>query len=163
MMAFNVLNILIVRMQNIDYEHNRKLGRAAWDLVRYDGKEAFYKGLVPIAIAWTNVRVTQELMAQMRHPSYPNSYHMWPLIFLGGCLLAHPFMLLGMRVQCGVILNNTKRQHYKNMFTTASYLKRKQGLRGFYQGFAPAFLVYSASSYYSLKECFGDSIKILKK
>ena len=46
-MILNAWNVLIVRMQNIDYEHHKSLRRAVFDLVRNDKHRALYKGMVP--------------------------------------------------------------------------------------------------------------------
>jgi len=48
------------------------------------------------------------------------------------------------------------------MFTAMHYIKQKYGIRGFYQGFAPAFLVYCAMSYIALKEATFDTYWIIK-
>ena len=47
MMAINVLNIVTIRMQNIDYEHNKSLRRAIKELILIDKHRAIYKGLFP--------------------------------------------------------------------------------------------------------------------
>lgn len=46
-MVVNACNVLIVRMQNIDYEHHKSLRRAVVDILRNDKHRALYKGLLP--------------------------------------------------------------------------------------------------------------------
>jgi hypothetical protein len=55
LMISNALNILTVRMQNVDYPNNRSLFRAVKDLVLIDKHRMFYKGLFPISVACTNL------------------------------------------------------------------------------------------------------------
>jgi hypothetical protein len=54
-MALNAANIVMVRMQNVDYRHNRSLLRAIADLFIVDKHRMFYRGLVPISIACANL------------------------------------------------------------------------------------------------------------
>lgn len=44
---WNPLNILIVRMQCLDYPH-RKFRKALWDMVTVDKHRMFYRGFVPV-------------------------------------------------------------------------------------------------------------------
>ena len=48
-MLWNPLNILIVRMQSIDYPY-RRFRDALWDMLKVDGHKMFYAGLFPILI-----------------------------------------------------------------------------------------------------------------
>jgi hypothetical protein len=54
-MVLNAFNIAIVRMQNLDYKHNRSIYYTAKDLVMIDKHRMFYRGLVPITIAGGNL------------------------------------------------------------------------------------------------------------
>lgn len=63
-----------------------------------DRHRVFYRGLIPIAIAFTNLYCIPDLMDWFKDSETPWTNHIWPLIFVGGSMIVHPFMLLGMRV-----------------------------------------------------------------
>lgn len=76
-------------------------------------------------------------------------------LFLMGCAMAHPWYLIGMRIQynrfhapisTGVI----HREGYQNTFKALIYVKETQGLRGLWRGFLPALFVYGATQYEDL-------------
>ena len=46
----NPVNLLVVRMQSVDFEH-RRLHRAAWDMIKNDRISMFYRGLFPVFMA----------------------------------------------------------------------------------------------------------------
>ena len=102
LMLSNAINILAVRMQNVDYPNNRSFRGAVKDLFVIDKHRMFYKGLVPITIACTNLYCVTDVMHVCRNPNplswYGISNYVWPFIYLGGTMLVHPFMLIGMRV-----------------------------------------------------------------
>jgi len=98
LMLSNALNIVAVRMQNVDYPNNRSLRGAIKDLFVIDKHRMFYKGLVPITIACTNLYCVTDMMHMFRNPEYLNTHFIWPFIYLFGTMLVHPFMLIGMRV-----------------------------------------------------------------
>lgn len=98
LMISNTLNIVAVRMQNVDYPNNRSFLRALKDLVVIDKHRMFYKGLVPITIACTNLYCVTDLMHSFKHHEYAFTHYLWPINFLFGTLIVHPFMLIGMRV-----------------------------------------------------------------
>ena len=54
-MVLNAINIIIVRMQNVDYRHNKSLYKAVRDLFYVDKHRMFYRGLVPISVAYMNL------------------------------------------------------------------------------------------------------------
>ena len=85
-------------MQNVDYPNRKSFLRAVKDLVVIDKHRMFYKGLVPITIACTNLYCITDIMHAFKHPEYAFSHYLWPINFLAGTMLVHPFMLLGMRV-----------------------------------------------------------------
>ena len=155
LMLSNAINILAVRMQNVDYPNNRSFRGAVKDLFVIDKHRMFYKGLVPITIACTNLYCVTDVMHMFRNPN-PLSWcgisnYVWPFIYLGGTMLVHPFMLIGMRVQCGHFAKTEKlRFMYANMFSCAHHIRSSQGIRGFYTGFVPAFFIYSLMSYEAL-------------
>jgi hypothetical protein len=102
LMLSNALNIVAVRMQNVDYPNNRNFRKALKDLVIIDKHRMFYKGLFPITIACTNLYHIPDLIKWIKIKSgYDLSQYALPLLFLAGTLFVHPFMLVGMRVQCG--------------------------------------------------------------
>ena len=98
LMISNTLNIVAVRMQNVDYPNRRSFLKALKDLVVVDKHRMFYKGLVPITIACTNLYCVTDLMHTFKHYEYPLTQYIWPFNFFLGTLIVHPFMLLGMRV-----------------------------------------------------------------
>jgi len=55
LMLCNVPNLITVRLQNVDYRMEKGLGGALKDLIVVDKHRMFYKGLIPICIACTNV------------------------------------------------------------------------------------------------------------
>jgi hypothetical protein len=123
-MLSNALNIVAVRMQNVDYPNNRNFRGAIKDLFVIDKHRMFYKGLVPITIACTNLYCVNDMMHMFRNPEYLNTHYIWPFLYVAGTLLVHPFMLLGMRVQCGHFAKTEKlRFMYSNMFSCAHHIR----------------------------------------
>ena len=100
-MLANTLNIVAVRMQNVDYPNNRSFLKAVKDLFVIDKHRMFYKGLLPITIACTNLYCITDVMHMFKSADYPLTQYVWPMVYFAGTLIVHPFMLLGMRVQCG--------------------------------------------------------------
>lgn len=104
LLLWNPLNILIVRMQNIDYPL-RKFRHAFADMLKHEPIRMFYKGLVPIMMGQIYLHSALSLAeyAKIKMHQYKIKYadYTFPLFFLMGCLVAHPFYLLGMKVQNG--------------------------------------------------------------
>ena len=98
LMLSNALNIVAVRMQNVDYPNNRSFLRAVKDLVVVDKHRMFYKGLAPITLACANLYCITDLMHMFKRTDIPQSHYVWPFVYVAGMLLVHPFYLLGMRV-----------------------------------------------------------------
>jgi hypothetical protein len=90
MMVHNAVNIVVNRMQNVDYPHRKSFLKTLKDLVVVDKHRMFYKGLLPVTIAVTNLHIINSFMIA--------SGSLWPFVFGAGTLLVHPFMLLGLRV-----------------------------------------------------------------
>ena len=90
MMVSNTLNIVAVRMQNVDYPNRKSFTKALKDLVIVDKHRMFYKELLPVTIGCTNLNVVISFMYK--------AGVFWPVAFLAGTLIVHPFMLLGLRV-----------------------------------------------------------------
>jgi hypothetical protein len=65
-MVSNALNIVAVRMQNVDYPNNRSFRGAIKDLFVIDKHRMFYKGLVPISIACSNLYFVTDVMHSFR-------------------------------------------------------------------------------------------------
>ena len=78
------------------------------------------------------------------------SSHYWPMIFIGGTLIVHPFYLLGMRVQCSPF-SPSPRQN-SNTVNCFNYVLKTQGLSGFYKGYAPSLLLYTLMIYPELRD-----------
>ena len=106
-MLYNIPNILTVRLQNVDYRVEKGLRGALMDLIKVDKHRMFYKGLIPICIACTNVQLIPDFMHILRNEEEYLTSYAWPFIFSIGTLFVHPFFLIGMRVQC----SHFARQH----------------------------------------------------
>ena len=98
LMLCNVPNLITVRLQNVDYRIEKGLRGAIKDLFFVDKHRMFYKGLVPICIACTNVQIIPEFMHVFRDEEKYETAYAWPFVYGVGTLLVHPFFLLGMRV-----------------------------------------------------------------
>ena len=157
--GIHALSILTVRMQNIDYSNNRNFRGAIKDLLTIDKHRCLYRGFVPISIAFMNLRLATDLMHVFRTPELSYSHYLWPFVFLGGTLIAHPFMVIGMRVMYGPLNRTaTLRKANQNLFYASAYIQRTKGLKGFYAGFAPGLLIYMALSYDSIKRAVIDTV-----
>ena len=94
----NVLNILCVRMQNVDYVHNRSFSKAVKDVITIDKHRMFYRGLPAITISALLLKFTYSNINYFRNPEKPMTQYVWPLVFIAGTLLVHPFLLVCLRV-----------------------------------------------------------------
>ena len=61
-MILNAINIVTVRMQNVDYTNNRNLFRAVKDLFIIDKHRMLYRGLFPIALGYTYLKFACQFM-----------------------------------------------------------------------------------------------------
>jgi hypothetical protein len=95
-MAINVFNILTVRMQNVDYKHNRNMLEAVADLWRVDKLRMFYRGLVPFMFGCTLLQSNAETMYWKGDQFFYN--FVWPFVFGFGVLVSHPLMLISLRM-----------------------------------------------------------------
>ena len=93
----NVFNLVIVRMQNVDYKHNRNPFRAVKDLVVIDKHRAFYRGMFPFLMGSSFLHFYSSAMDVGRGDNII-SHLAWPFIFLTGAVCAHPWFLLSFRV-----------------------------------------------------------------
>ena len=129
-----------------------------------DRHRVLYRGLVPIAIAFTNLYCIPDLMDWFKDSDVAWTNHLWPFIFVGGSMLVHPFMLIGMRVQCSTFAKTEKLKYLTgNTMSCAHYINKTAGVRGFYQGFLPSLFIYSLLSYEPLAEAFHNSIRVIKR
>ena len=88
---------------------------------------------------------------------YQTSYA-WPFIYALGTLLVHPFFLVGMRVQCAHFARTASLQiAYKNSASAIRHIGSTYGLRGFYKGFGPSFVLYCLMGYRDIKEAVEDT------
>ena len=79
-------------------------------------------------------------------------------VFLAGTLLVHPFMLLGIRVQCSTPSKTGKVSYLTHdMISCARYIRKTAGIRGFYQGFFPSLIMYFLLSHESLRNSYRNS------
>ena len=139
MMVLNASNIVVIRMQNVDYKHNRSLTKAVKDLFVVDKHRMFYKGLLPFSIAFANLHSVQSVMNVFRSDDNILTHYLWPFMFVLGCGIVHPFFLLGMRVQCSHF--STAPLANSNTISCSQHIMRTQGRMGFYRGFAPSLLM----------------------
>lgn len=131
MMVYNIVSLLTVRMQNVDYKNNRNLRAAIKDLFLIDKHRMLYRGLVPMQFGFSNLKASSNFIeVYLKNNDTLASRLLWPLIFLGGTLLAHPLFLIGMRVQCSPFSPNPKR--YSNMWSCINHILSTKGKMGFY-------------------------------
>ena len=130
-----------------------------------DKHRMFYRGLVPQVIAFTILQcIDPHMIEPLKSPDQPWTNHIWPFVFVAGTLLVHPFMLLGMRVQCSTSSKTDKVRYLtRNTISCAQYIKKTAGISGFYKGFFPSLIIYSLLSHESLIESYRNSIRMLKK
>ena len=152
MLLLNALNVVTVRMQNVDYKHNRSLRKAVGDLLVNDRFRALYKGIVPQFLAFSSLSAGRELM-QQTHRSKDSlvKYYSWPFIFLCSTLVAHPMMVISLQVLCArnhVNWNGSKYvksgKPHMTWLAIQSNIKRNYGLKGFYRGYLPSLIIYAA-------------------
>lgn len=159
-MLANACNIVIVRMQNVDYRNNRKLSGAVKDLFLVDKHRMFYRGLVPISIACANLQSVATMKDMFRSPDNLLTHYLWPFAFGLGCLVVHPFFVLGMRVQCAPFAPAAK--YNNNVVNCFNYVLKTQGKIGFYRGFFPSLFLYGLISFPDIKDSTKDTIRATK-
>mmetsp|Transcript_34727 Transcript_34727/g.53311 ORF Transcript_34727/g.53311 Transcript_34727/m.53311 type:complete len:113 (+) Transcript_34727:791-1129(+) len=106
----NVLNILTVRLQNADYYHRKNFFGAVKDMIKVDRHRMFYKGLLPLLVASVNLNTGSEIAALLSYFPIDTVKFSAPFVWLAGCLMAHPFFLVSMRVQCSHFAHTTRAQ-----------------------------------------------------
>ena len=118
-------------------------------MVLIDRHRMFYKGLVPIWIAGANLIKAGDYMNIFRTEKNFYSNFIWPFLFSAAMLLVHPFFLIGIRVQCADFhwRGVSSQKPYKYSITAAQHIMKTQGIRGFYKGFGPSFILYCILSY----------------
>lgn len=121
-MFMNAGNIVVVRMQNVEYKHNRSLFKAIKDLFLIDGHRMFYRGLIPISIGCANLSSVVATMNAFRSSDNILTHYIWPVYFALGCTIVHPFYLIGMRVQCAPFSPAAKANG--NMFDCFQYVMK---------------------------------------
>jgi hypothetical protein len=107
-MLLNMINIVLVRMQNIDYKNNRNVFKAVLDLYKIDGYRAFYIGLVPISIGYAKLHIVKGLIPSIGKDDNLLSHAVWPFFYSFGLLTVHPWFVLGMRAQCSPMSMNPR-------------------------------------------------------
>ena len=95
-MMVNSLNVMAVRMQSVDYQHNRSLRKATRDLIVNDRHRAFYKGLFPQLLAFGHMMDSSSIMKITNRSQNPYVRHSWPMIFFGSTLVIHPLLVISM-------------------------------------------------------------------
>ena len=96
MVNFNALSVLTVRMQNVDYAHNKNMRKAVVDMVKTDKHRMFYRGAFSLFMSYFTLSFTNSMVYATRRDE--ETMYTWPLIYVLGTLIAHPFMVIGMRV-----------------------------------------------------------------
>ena len=113
-MLMNVWNILIVRMQNIDYENHKSVTRAAQDMLLVDRHRVLYKGLLAQSFGYTVLYGFQDVMHIWRTPESISSHFVWPFMFVLGTLACHPIILVSLNVQTSMA-HKTKGSHMNTL------------------------------------------------
>ncbi|CDW89502.1 UNKNOWN [Stylonychia lemnae] len=156
---WNPINIMIVRMQCLDYPI-RKFRGALWDMIKHDKHRMLYSGIAPIFAGQAYLYCAIIAAESMTSFGYKYAPEVSLGLFLTSCLFAHPLFLIGMRVQYGRFhATQIQREAYKNWFNALVYIKNQQGSRAFYKGFAPAMFIYTAMHYESLRSFILDPLK----
>lgn len=159
MLLWNPINILIVRMQSLEFSH-RQFRKALLDMIRVDRFRMFYTGFFPIFYGQLLLRVCMQAATIIEPWNHKSTPFLCGSLFIVGCLLSHPFYLIGMRVQYGRFhQREIERQASKNIFTQIAFLKSLKDKRQFYKGFVPAFFIYVANQFNDLKRMTYDRIK----
>jgi hypothetical protein len=158
--CINVLNLLSVRCQNIDYKHHKSLLLASIDTLKVDRHRIFYKGLYPSMLGMSILYVTVDFMNVLRHPSSLASHFLWPLIFGVGTAIAHPCFVLSVRVMTSQHHRNNR--SHLNTFTAALELSR-QGISGYYRGYVPALFIYTAYHFNALYQGAKDTYEVYQQ
>ena len=144
----------------MDYYNRKNLIGAVKDLWRVDKFHMFYKGLFCSTIACANLIIANEICELLSF--FPNDKvrAVAPLVFVMGTLMAHPFFLLSMRVQCGHFANTLKlREAYRNMFNAVSYITRTKGMKGYYEGYFASLAIYMLMSFTTIRTCIKMNYK----
>lgn len=99
-LLWNPLNILVVRMQCVEFPHP-KLRHAVLDMLKHDSYRMFYKGLVPIFTGQVQLYFFMTIANTVNNFYSESKYTPYVCLglFLAGCAMAHPWYLIGMRVQ----------------------------------------------------------------
>ena len=121
----------------------------------------FYKGLLPFAIAFANLHSVQSTMNVFRSEDNILTHYLWPLMFVLGNCIVHPFFVLGMRVQCSHF--STAPLANSNTISCSQHIMRTQGRLGFYRGFAPSLLMYAMLSHEYILESAQDTYSVTMK
>ena len=144
LILINPLQILITRLQWMDYPMRHRMLRTMIDMVVKDRFQMFYRGLVPtlngqiflyITITWATKLVFEYRFEFMNY--------MWPLLVFVGYLLAHPQHVLAQKIYCGRF-THPRQQHLGGILslTIMQNLIKAKGPRALYAGFFPACLLY---------------------
>ena len=80
----------------MDYVHNKNIRKAVVDMVKTDKHRMFYRGFPSLFAGYFSLTFTNTMVYATRRDE--ETKYMWPLIFVLGTMLAHPFMVVGMRV-----------------------------------------------------------------
>eukprot|EP00347_Sterkiella_histriomuscorum_P019673 403340724 len=156
--VWNPLNIMIVRMQCLDYPH-RKFRNALKDMIMHDKHRMFYRGLTPVFMGQVYLYLSMSAAEYVDQNNVPYSPALCLGLFLMGALAAQPFYVVGMRVQYGRFHNELlQRQAYNNWLTAVTYIKQTKGMKGFWAGFVPSLFIYGATYFEQLKRSTWDRL-----
>ena len=151
----NFFNILAVRMQNIEYNHNRSISKAIVEIISTDKARFLYKGLilsnVGFSILLLGQKKTQDVILFNNRSCY-QTFAMAASTFLGFTLLAHPFFVISINVQAS--MQHKHGMHHLNSINCYKNIRKTYGYKGFFRGYVPTLLIYSALSIPTLKDDF---------
>jgi hypothetical protein len=98
MLMWNPLNILVVRMQCVEYPHRQSLFKAAGDMIRKDRLRMFYRGYFPNFTAQVQLWFFMQIAYYLEDINTRFTPYLCGALFLMGCAACHPWYLIGMRV-----------------------------------------------------------------
>ena len=124
---------------------------AALDMLKRDKQRMFYSGLLAIFTGQVQLWFFVQIARFFESINSPVTPYLCLASFLGGCAMAHPWYLVGMRIQYNRFSPaGVSRDAYQNTLKALLYIRETHGLKGFYRGFFPALFVYSATYYEEL-------------
>ena len=135
-------------MQWIDNPNLFSMRKTFTDMVKCDRFAIFYRGLIPAFNAQVYLYVSLEWAQKLVFDyKIENMEYLWPILYMTGCLFAHPCMVLASTVYCGRLSHPRSQNIYGNSFVLLQKMVKSEGIRSLYVGFMPAMVLYTLSYY----------------